>query len=199
MTNLPISGPFNVTAIYGQTGPYWKDGHKGIDLVCANLDIYSTCNGTVNAIGFDAGGWGQYVKIKDATGRFHIFAHLVKDSVKVKKGQTVDRLTVLGTMGATGNVTGRHLHYQLNSANGKPMDPSAYLGIPNVKGSYNSADYHIDRKIKDIVNVPAWANEAVEMVIEAGYMEGDASGYFRPNAYLTRAEMAVIIQRLKNL
>ena len=199
MTNLPISGPFNVTAIYGQTGPYWKDGHKGIDLVCGNLDIYCTCNGVVNAIGFDADGWGQYVKVKDNSGRFHIFCHLVKDSVKVKKGQTVDRLTVLGTMGATGNVTGRHLHYQLNSANGKPMDPTGYLGIPNEKGSYNSNDYHIDQKIKDMVNVPGWAKEAVEKVVEAGYMEGDASGYFRPNSYLTRAEMAVIIQRLKNL
>lgn len=32
MTNLPVSGIFTVTATYGQTGRYWVNGHRGIDI-----------------------------------------------------------------------------------------------------------------------------------------------------------------------
>ena len=51
-------------------------------------------------VGFDEGGWGRYISIKpEGFERIRIiFCHLVKDSVKVKKGDKVSRKTVLGTM-----------------------------------------------------------------------------------------------------
>ena len=101
MTNLPITGAFSVTAIYGQTGPYWTNGHKGIDLVASDRRIFSTCNGKVRLVSFDETGWGQYVSIEGDEGYRHIFCHLVKGSVTVKAGDRVTPLTVLGTMGAT--------------------------------------------------------------------------------------------------
>ena len=94
-TNLPVNGKFNVTAIFGQQGSYWKNGHKGIDLTAADKRIYSVCDGTVTVVGFDKNGWGRYVSIKPEgfeRVRF-ILCHLVENSVKVKKGDKVSRLT----------------------------------------------------------------------------------------------------------
>ncbi len=196
MTNLPVTGPFRITAIYGQQGSYWAAGHKGIDLVAEDHRIYSTCVGTVRTVAFDADGWGQYVVVEDAEGLRHYFCHMVKGSVQVAIGQSVDPLTVLGRMGATGNVTGLHLHYELRRGS-TVLDPAAWLGIPNAVGSYHSSDFEVsDMAYKDEASIPAWAKDAVEKATEQGWMVGDPDGNFRPNAPITRAEMAVILSRL---
>ena len=192
MTNLPITGIFNITATYGQKGEYWKNGHQGIDITCSNKNIYATCDGTVRVVAYDANGWGQYVSVGDAEGRKHIFCHLVKGSVKVKEGQKVNRSTILGTMGTTGNSTGVHLHYQINDKNNKSMNPCPYLGVPNKKGQYNSEDYHIDAfKYADDAKIAAWAKEAVYNLYDEGIMTGDTNGKFNPTNKITRQESAV--------
>jgi len=155
MTNLPLIGRFSVTAAYGETGPSWSGGHKGIDFI-SNIGseaIYCTCDGTVRVVAFDANGWGQYVSIGDALGRRHLFCHLVQGSVKVKKGDKVTRNTVIGTMGMSGNSTGKHLHYQINNASDVPIDPTAWLHIPNKRGTYDSADYQVDAN-GNLINKP---------------------------------------------
>ncbi|MBR2012737.1 MAG: peptidoglycan DD-metalloendopeptidase family protein [Clostridia bacterium] len=196
MTNLPVTGAFRVTAIYGQQGNYWANGHKGIDLVADDHRIYSTCEGTVKTVAFDADGWGQYIVVEDQEGLRHHFCHLVRGSAKVRVGQAVDPLTVIGTMGATGNVTGLHLHYELRKGSAV-LDPAAWLGIPNRVGNYHSSDFEVNEMLyKDQAEIPAWAKEAVEKVTEKGWMEGDTQGNFRPNDPITRAEMAMILSRL---
>lgn len=196
MTKLPITGAFRVTAIYGQQGTYWANGHKGIDLVADDHRIYSTCEGVVKTVAFDADGWGQYIVVEDQEGLRHHFCHLVRGSAKVKMGQAVDPLTVIGTMGATGNVTGLHLHYELRKGS-TVLDPAAWLGIPNRVGNYHSSDFEVKEMLyKDQAEIPAWAKEAVEKVSEKGWMEGDTQGNFRPNDPITRAEMAMILSRL---
>ncbi|AWB46536.1 hypothetical protein DCC85_21770 [Paenibacillus sp. CAA11] len=44
-----------------------------------------------------------------------------------------------------------------------------------------------------------WAAKAILQLTAAGILTGDGSGHFRPDASLTRAEMAVIAAKLKNL
>lgn len=202
MTNLPITGEFNVTAAFGQKGKYWSSVHKGIDITCSNRTVYATCDGTVRVISYDKDGWGRYVTVKSGDGTIHIFCHLVDDSVEVKPGQLVNRLTKIGIMGTTGNSTGVHLHFQINDANGNAINPCGYLGIPNKAGKYNSKNYEIGvdkMKFKDENNISAWAKEAVQKVSDAGIMLGDDSGNFNPKSYLSREEAAVIIERiLKN-
>lgn len=197
MTNLPVSGIFTVTAAYGETGKYWKNGHKGIDIVCSNRQIYATCEGEVYNTGFDETGWGYWVSVKDGEDRRHIFCHLAKGSIKVKKGDKVTRLTVIGTMGDTGNVTGVHLHYQIN-VNGVAVNPADCLGIPNRRGTYNSMDYSIkeNEMYKDEKKISNWAKEAVKKVTDEDIMQGDGTGYFNPQGYVTREQIAVIIERL---
>ena len=206
MTNLPISGAFEITAYYGQSGSWWKNGHQGIDFICTDHRIYATCDGTVRTVAYDQGGWGQYVSIGDAEGRRHIFCHMVKGSVTVKAGDKVNRSTVIGTMGTSGNSTGLHLHYQLQQGS-TVIDPTPYLGIQNQKGSYNSANYQIggsseevnDMYFNDTETVSDWAKEAVDKVSNAGIMVGDENGNFNPHAQITREEMAVVLQRALKL
>ncbi len=199
MTNLPITGPFQVTATFGQKGAYWAKGHQGIDLVAEDRNVYATCDGVVRVVAYDAGGWGQYVSVGEENGRRHIFCHLVQGSVKVKTGDRVNRTTVLGTMGRSGNVTGTHLHYQLQQGE-TVLDPTKWLGIPNRVGSYHSADYQLKEGkalFQDEKLIPNWAKEAVKEAAEKGWMKGDSEGNFRPNDSVTRAELAVVLSRLK--
>lgn len=205
MTNLPFTGKFKVTCEYLREGNLWPSGyHKGIDLTCGNTDIYCTCDGKVKTVGWDAAGWGRYVRVEESTTkRIHIFCHMVKDSVKVKVGQKVSRVTFLGTMGSTGNSTGAHLHFQIEKSNKDRtvLNPTNWLGIPNKVGKYDSADYQIKEvekvAYKDQKSIPAWAKDAVDYVTEKKLMIGDDRGNFNPNKPITRAELAVVLQRLK--
>lgn len=155
VTNLPFHDWFHVTAIYGQEGPNWSLGfHTGIDLVAmSDLTIYSTCSGVVISNGY-SNAYGYNVFIQDnEKGYFHHFCHMQAQSSLIV-GQNVDRNTVIGTMGATGNVTGPHLHYELmqNSTAFEAenfLDPTIWLGIPNETGLYNYEDYPVSGDIPE--------------------------------------------------
>jgi murein DD-endopeptidase MepM/ murein hydrolase activator NlpD len=70
-------------------------------------------------------------------GKFYtsLFAHMKKDSIKVKTGQKIEAGTMLGKMGTTGMSTGKHLHWELRlgkvhtwDANGKNyIEPIAFF------------------------------------------------------------------------
>lgn len=204
MTNLPITGNFRVTCEYGRKGSLWSSGyHKGIDLYCSNLNVYSTCDGVVKTVGWDQNGWGRYVRVQEkTTGKIHIFCHLVKDSVRVKVGQVVSRATILGTMGTTGNSTGVHLHFQIEDGARNVYDPTEWLGIPNVVGSYNSANYQIKEevsvlaKFNDKATISPWALASMEKAVAKGVFKGDDKGNLNPLDAVTREQLAVVLDRL---
>ena len=148
MTKLPFTGNFRVTCIYGKKGTAWKSGvHQGIDLVgITNKKVYSICNGVVERAGYDKGGFGNYVRIKeDGTENRIYLAHL--DKIYVKVGQRVTYTNVVGLMGSTGNSTGPHTHVEIrefkNGVAVRKLNPANYMGIPNELGTYNSKDYQI--------------------------------------------------------
>lgn len=149
MTKLPFTGKFNVTCEYGRKGTLWSSGiHGGIDLVGNDKRVYSICNGTVTYAGWENAkntrqGFGKYIKIRETgTNRDIYLAHL--DKVYVSVGTKVTPTTVVGYMGATGNVTGAHTHVEIRE-NGRKLNPANYMGIPNkVATGLNSADYQIN-------------------------------------------------------
>lgn len=144
-TNLPVNNNFSITACYGQINKnLWKTHHKGVDIIGED-NIYSVCNGIVRVINYDKG-WGNYITI-EPNGypeiRF-IFAHLKNNSIKVKVGQKVTRKTIIGQMGDTGNVTGKHLHIEMR-LNGVDVDITPHLRIENkVASNLNSKNYKVD-------------------------------------------------------
>ena len=126
---------------------------------------------------------------------------LRRAALRLPRGQKVNRTTVIAKMGDTGNVTGVHLHFQLNDADNNPTDPSGYLGVPNKKGSYYSESFTVPEeekveKYNDDASIAGWAKDAVKKVADAGIMLGDENNNFNPRANLTRQEAAVIIERL---
>jgi len=69
---------------------------------------------------------GNTVIIDHGLGMFSMLAHLSR--IDVKEGETVTTSQVVGLVGATGRVTGPHLHWAL-SANGARVDPLSALAL----------------------------------------------------------------------
>jgi len=108
-----------------------KKLHKGIDIAPANSDNKNYPNiaamdGIVNIAGNQNDGYGYKVVINHGDGLETLYAHMKAGSLKVKVGDKVTAGTVLGTMGATGDVTGRHLHFEVH-VNGTPVNPLNYV------------------------------------------------------------------------
>lgn len=85
--------------------PAWEDSSK-------EFEIYAAQIGVVTEIGYDKKGYGHYVKIKHSPRYSAYYAHLKKKSL-LEVDDLVTIETVLGYMGASGNSTGKHLHFSL--------------------------------------------------------------------------------------
>ncbi len=101
--------------------------HKGVDLVgTGNKHIYPVNTGTVVWIKSLSSGYGKHLLINHGDGVWSLYAHLSK--IYVKTGQKVNKNTILGVEGSTGNSTGSHLHLEIRkSANGSQIDPVTFL------------------------------------------------------------------------
>jgi murein DD-endopeptidase MepM/ murein hydrolase activator NlpD len=126
--HYPIDEPICVESGYGDRRSYNGSDyiyfHTGIDFgVCANLNIYAPADGTVvftgeltvrgNTTIIDHG-WGVY------SGLYHQSKILVNVGDKVTAGQKI------GEIGATGRVSGPHLHWDL-FVNGIQVSPWDWL------------------------------------------------------------------------
>lgn len=101
--------------------------HSGIDLTAPiGTEVRATADGTVEAVGF-SGNYGKRIIIDHGNGVETRYAHL--SEFHVVPGQEVRRSEVIGLSGATGRVTGPHLHYEVRVA-GTPVNPFKYLGKP---------------------------------------------------------------------
>ncbi len=124
---LPVSQPFRFTSDYGfrrdpKTGG--RRMHKGVDFAApVGTDLYATADGVVTYAGWQSG-YGRLIKIEHDFGIETRFAHLSK--IRVKVGQRVSRGDHIGDMGASGRVTGVHLHYEVR-VGGKAVNPMIYI------------------------------------------------------------------------
>lgn len=101
--------------------------HKGVDLVGAgSKHIYPVDNGTVVWVKSLNSGYGNHLLVNHGDGVWSLYAHLEK--IYVKDGQVVNKNTILGVEGSTGNSTGSHLHLEIRkSADGNQVDPVTFL------------------------------------------------------------------------
>ncbi|MER6532009.1 LysM peptidoglycan-binding domain-containing M23 family metallopeptidase [Streptomyces sp. NPDC001508] len=124
---LPVNGARIGTA-YHTAGSMWSSGyHTGVDFVVpTGTSLKAVGAGTVVSAGW-GGAYGNQVVLKLADGYYAQYAHLSRLSVSA--GQTVTPGQQIGLSGATGNVTGPHLHFEIRTtANyGSDVDPLAYL------------------------------------------------------------------------
>jgi hypothetical protein len=108
---------------------YFGQGHPtGIDIGLDNdidTPIWAAADGVVEfAGGTTCCDYGLFVILEHETGFTSLYAHLSK--LNVKPGQFVKQGEQLGLGGATGDATGKHLHFELLAA-GHFVDPLRYL------------------------------------------------------------------------
>lgn len=121
---LTPTSHYRITAVFGQPGSMWSSGHHtGLDFAGpVGTPIVAALAGKVVQAG-PAGAYGNFVVIKHK----HVktcYAHM--NSIAVRKGQRVLRGQRIGTIGATGNTTGAHLHFEV-LRRGEQRDPRSYL------------------------------------------------------------------------
>ncbi|MGW4882111.1 M23 family metallopeptidase [Streptomyces sp. NPDC004262] len=124
---LPVTGGTLGTR-YHVAGSMWSSGyHTGVDFVVpTGTPVKAVGEGTVVTAGW-GGAYGNQVVIRLADGHYAQYGHLSALSVSV--GQTVTEGQQIGLSGATGNVTGPHLHFEIRTTPdyGSDLDPVAYL------------------------------------------------------------------------
>ena len=124
----PTQEGYFFTGTYGQPGSSWSRGwHTGLDFAnAAGSDIYAARDGVVSQASW-GGAYGNLVVIQHKDGSSTWYAH--NSSMYVVPGQEVKAGQHIADMGATGNVTGPHLHFEVRDAGGNFVDPYAWLGL----------------------------------------------------------------------
>ncbi|MEU2058619.1 M23 family metallopeptidase [Streptomyces bungoensis] len=130
---LPVTGATIGTG-YHVAGSMWSSGyHTGVDFVVpTGTPVKAVAAGTVVSAGW-GGAYGNQVVLRLNDGHYAQYGHL--SQLSVQAGQTVSEGQRLGLSGATGNVTGPHLHFEIRTtpAYGSDLDPVGYLrehGVP---------------------------------------------------------------------
>jgi murein DD-endopeptidase MepM/ murein hydrolase activator NlpD len=123
----PISHSY-VSTGYRTGGSLWSSGtHTGIDFHAATgTPVHAVGSGTV--VEADWGGaYGNQIVIRMNDGTYTQYGHL--SSIGVSVGQRVTPGQRIALSGATGNVTGPHLHFEARTTPeyGSDIDPVAYL------------------------------------------------------------------------
>jgi hypothetical protein len=112
----PIGSPF---------APRGDRFHEGIDIVAPQgTPVDAAAPGRVTYAAFAAGGWGNLVVVVHSDGVRTLYAHL--SAFAVHRGESVATGTRLGLVGATGDATGPHLHFEVR-LRGAAVDPRSAL------------------------------------------------------------------------
>jgi murein DD-endopeptidase MepM/ murein hydrolase activator NlpD len=129
----PLSGSPRISSNYGDVryltfngkkGPSYGKPHGGVDYaVSTGTPVLAAKSGVVQSTGYDADGFGNYVKILHNDGYTSYYGHL---SSKNKSAGAVNAGEVIGISGNSGASTGPHLHFEVRNG-GTSVDPISYL------------------------------------------------------------------------
>lgn len=122
-------------AVTSPFGRRWGRMHEGIDFGAHYGDsIRAIGDGIVLGSGFlaDEGGYGRITLIRHRNGIISAYAH--QSATFVHAGQFVHGGQVIGLVGATGHVTGPHLHFEIRRAlHGGQINPLVWLRQHHVR------------------------------------------------------------------
>lgn len=132
--------------------------HHGVDYAApTGTPVYAIGNGKVIAKGYQAGGGGNYVKIRHNSMYVTTYMHLSRFAKGLKIGDTVKQKQVIGYVGSTGISTGPHLDFRVHE-NGKPINPLTIKSQPkkpisdNNREAFNIVRDSLVHRLKNIDN-----------------------------------------------
>jgi murein DD-endopeptidase MepM/ murein hydrolase activator NlpD len=106
--------------------------HRGVDLAAGcGAGIYAATSGTVLYAGWNAGGYGNYIRIEHGGGVGTGYAHIRPGGIFVRSGQWVNAGQLIASEGNTGASAGCHLHFEVY-VNGVPVDPGPFMGARGI-------------------------------------------------------------------
>ena len=123
---LPVVS-YTITGTFGQAGSMWSSGyHTGLDFAAPTGTLIKAIHsGTITQAGW-AGAYGYRTILTLDDGTELWFCH--QSSINVSVGQKVSTGDVIGRIGATGNVTGPHLHLEVHlDGQATGVDPLPWL------------------------------------------------------------------------
>lgn len=135
---VSISSPFGY-----RVDPSTKEEkfHGGIDIPSNEqvniVNVIAPQSGVVEAVqdGYDDSNicsasqknFANYIKIRHSDGTLSMYWHLAKNSITVKKGDSVLQGEVIAKIGQSGYSCGAHLHFEVHDASGNAVDPLTYV------------------------------------------------------------------------
>lgn len=117
------------------------------------IEILDECHGSKYYYSKCPNPRGNYVKVKNIDGIEAYYQHL--DSISVKLGDKLKQGQVLGKVGASGQGTGTHLHFELR-LNGEVLNPVNYVDVNNPRPISEEAKLVNSKKItipEDATNI----------------------------------------------
>ncbi|MCU1669389.1 MAG: hypothetical protein JWP40_2316, partial [Blastococcus sp.] len=120
---LPVAGAL-LTSTFGMR---WGVLHAGIDLAAPiGTPEYAAMDGIVLRAG-PASGFGLAVYIQHANGDVTVYGHM--EQILVQEGQVVRAGDTIALLGARGQATGPHLHFEVHVGGmmGQKIDPLPWL------------------------------------------------------------------------
>lgn len=106
--------------------------HSGVDfLLRRGTPVVVTGNGTVKEASQNAA-YGLFVDVEHPeAGYITRYAHLSDRPEALRRGMRVERGDTIGYSGNSGRTTGPHLHYEVRTLDGDPLDPMPFF-VPDM-------------------------------------------------------------------
>ena len=125
---LPLDH-YRLTAGFGDWG-LWSSAHTGQDFAAPyGTPVHAVGDGKIIFAGWD-GAYGNKIAIQHPDGTVTWYAHM---SSFIRTDGTVKAGDLIGRVGATGNVTGPHVHLEVRPGGGDPIDPLPWLRAHGLK------------------------------------------------------------------
>jgi murein DD-endopeptidase MepM/ murein hydrolase activator NlpD len=113
----PITSAFGLRRIFNDKG---RNPHSGVDIGAPEGTEVGACNDGIVVFAQELYLEGKTIIIDHGFGLYSIYMHL--SEMQARKGDTVHVGEVIGLVGATGRVTGPHLHWGIKLLGAK-VDP----------------------------------------------------------------------------